>query len=55
MFPIVSAHIEDAHDFYAAIAAGVDDIAHMPFVGKNDPHRYRIDETDLRAAAARGV
>jgi hypothetical protein len=51
----VSAHVENAHDFHVAIAAGVDDIAHMPFVGRDDPARYRIDEADLRAAAARGV
>ena len=51
----VSAHIENAHDFHVAIAAGVDDIAHMPFVGKDDPDRYRLAEADLRAAAARGV
>jgi hypothetical protein len=51
----VSAHIENAHDFHVAIAAGVDDIAHMPFVDKDYPERYRIDEADLRAAAARGV
>jgi hypothetical protein len=51
----VSAHIENAHDFHVAIAAGVDDIAHMPFVGKDNPDRYRIDDADLRAAAARGV
>lgn len=43
----VSAHIETAHDFHLAIAAGVDDIAHMPFVSKDDPERYRIDGADL--------
>jgi len=51
----VSAHIENAYDFHIAIAAGVDDIAHMPFVDKNRPDQYRLDEADLRAAAARGV
>jgi hypothetical protein len=51
----VSAHIENAHDFHVAIAAGVDDIAHMPFVDKDHPDRYRIDAADLRAASARGV
>jgi len=51
----VSAHIENAHDFHVAIAAGVDDIAHMPFVDKDKPDSYRIAETDLRAAAARGA
>lgn len=51
----VSAHIEDAHDFHVAIAAGVDDIAHMPFVDKDEPDSYRIAEADLRTAAARGA
>jgi len=51
----VSAHIENAHDFHVAIAAGVDDIAHMPFVDKAQPDTYRLDPADLAAAAARGV
>ncbi len=51
----VSAHIENAHDFHVAIAAGVDDIAHMPFVDKKTPDSYRLAEADLRAAAARGA
>ena len=45
----VSAHIENAHDFHVAMAAGVDDIAHMPFVDKDNPDRYRLAEPDLRA------
>jgi hypothetical protein len=51
----VSAHIENAHDFHVAIAAGVDDIAHMPFVDQDHPDRYLLAEADLRAAAVRGV
>lgn len=51
----VSAHIENAHDFHVAIAAGVDDIAHMPFVDSEKPESYRLANDDLRAAAARGV
>ena len=51
----VSAHIENAHDFHVAIAAGADDIAHMPFVDKVNPDRYRLAEADLRAAASRRV
>jgi Amidohydrolase family len=51
----VSAHIENAHDFHVAIAAGVDDIAHMPFVAAEQPETYRLADADLRAAAARGV
>ena len=49
----VSAHIENAHDFHVAIAAGVDDIAHMPFVDKDNPDRHRLAEADLRMAASR--
>ena len=51
----VSAHIENAHDFHVAIAAGVDDIAHMPFVDSRNPESYRLADDDLRAAAVRGV
>jgi imidazolonepropionase-like amidohydrolase len=51
----VSAHIENAHDFHVAIAAGVDDIAHMPFVAVERRDSYRLADADLRAAAARGV
>jgi hypothetical protein len=50
----VSAHIEDAADFHAAVAGGVDDIAHMPFVDKEHPERYRLDPADLRELAAHG-
>jgi len=50
----VAAHIEDAADFHTAIAAGVDDIAHMPFV--EDPaETYRLADVDVAAACARGV
>lgn len=51
----VSAHIENAHDFHVAIAAGADEIAHMPFVDSANPQTYRLADDDLRAAAARGV
>jgi hypothetical protein len=51
----VSAHIENAHDFHVAIAAGVDDIAHMPFVSATDRDTYRLADADLHAAAARRV
>ena len=51
----VSAHIVDAHDFHVAIAAGVDDIGHMPFVARDDPGSYRLADADLVAAAARRV
>ena len=51
----VSAHVENAHDFHVAMAAGVDDIAHMPFVDKDNPNRYPLAEPDLRLAASRGA
>jgi hypothetical protein len=51
----VSAHIEDAADFHVAIAAGVDEIAHLPFVEADRPERFRLADADLRAAATRGV
>jgi imidazolonepropionase-like amidohydrolase len=49
----VMAHIEDAHDFNVAIAAGADDIAHLPFVDAADREAYRIADADIRAAGAR--
>jgi hypothetical protein len=51
----VAAHIEDAADFHVAVAGGVDDIAHMPFVAADHPETYRIDPADLAAAAKRHV
>ena len=51
----VVAHIASAHDFHVAIAAGADDIAHLPFVEGNDLARYRLADADLRAAGARHV
>lgn len=51
----VSAHIENAHDFHVAIAAGADDIAHMPFVEAARRDSYRLADADLRTAAAHGV
>jgi len=49
----VAAHIVTANDFHVAIAAGVDDIAHLPFVQAGDVERYRLAEADVRAAGAR--
>jgi hypothetical protein len=57
----VAAHIETAADFRAAIAAGVDQVAHMPgFRGNErtqlpDPAPYELADSDARAAARRGV
>jgi imidazolonepropionase-like amidohydrolase len=49
----VTAHIVTAHDFHVAVAAGVDDIAHLPFVATPDLAAYRIADGDVRAAGAR--
>lgn len=51
----VSAHIENAHDFHVAMAAGVDDIAHLPFVEAADLEGYRLAEADVRTAGARSA
>ena len=57
----VSAHVESAADFHHALAAGVDEINHMPgFRGdaKNefpDPTVYEIAEADAKLAARKGT
>jgi imidazolonepropionase-like amidohydrolase len=51
----VSAHIESAADFAIAVASGVDDIAHLPFVSASDPESYRLADSDVRAAGVRGM
>lgn len=60
----VSAHIESAADFHAAVAAGVDEINHMPgFRPDRDSvstfsrgaARYAIAPPDARLAARRGI
>ena len=57
----VAVHIEDAADFRTAVAAGADQIAHMPgFRGDErvqlaDPAPYTLSDADARAAAQRGV
>lgn len=43
----VSAHIENAHDFHVAVSAGVDEIAHMPFVEGEALAAYRLADHDL--------
>ncbi len=45
----VSAHIENAHDFHVAVAAGADEIAHMPFVDGADLAGYRLANEDIGA------
>ena len=44
----VSAHIENAHDFHVAMAAGVDEISHLPFVDADKPESYRLRKEDMR-------
>jgi imidazolonepropionase-like amidohydrolase len=60
----VSTHIESAADFHAAVAAGVDEINHMPgFRPDRDSvsamthgvKRYEIAPADARLAAQRGI
>jgi hypothetical protein len=57
----VAAHIETAADFRTAIAAGVDQVAHMPgFRGNEheqlpDPAPYTITDADARETARRGI
>ena len=54
----VSTHIESAADFRHAVAAGVDEINHMPGF-RGDPRledsRYEITEEDARLATERGI
>jgi imidazolonepropionase-like amidohydrolase len=47
----ITAHIDTGPDFHYAVAAGVDEIAHMP--GRREPEVIR--EVDARLAAERGV
>ncbi len=51
----VSAHVETAADFRAALEAGVDQIGHVPgyFAGFDEgPERFRLDEASAARAAA---
>lgn len=54
----VTTHVETAADFHHAVAAGVDEINHLP--GYNIPasqplSRYQISEQDARLAARKGI
>lgn len=54
----VTAHIETAADFHAALAAGVDEINHLPghYLPTTQPaSRFEVSEEDAREAARRGV
>ncbi len=47
----VSAHVETAYDFHVAVAAGVDEIAHLPEIRNGKP----IAVKDMIAAKEKGV
>lgn len=57
----VVAHVESAADFHVAVAAGVDQVAHLPGFRGNpdtalpDPSRYQIREADARLAASKRI
>lgn len=54
----VSVHVETAADFHVAVAAGADEINHLPGFradAKVPLERYRIADTDARAASERGI
>jgi predicted amidohydrolase YtcJ len=59
----VSTHVETAADFRAAVAAGVDEINHLPgfrpegnaLPGYEKLARYQLTEADARAARSRGI
>jgi imidazolonepropionase-like amidohydrolase len=47
----VSVHVNSTHDFHVAVAAGVEEVAHLP--GYREPHF--IDKADAVEAARRGI
>jgi hypothetical protein len=51
----VSAHVSTAADFRAAVASGVDQLAHLPGQRSNAPAPYLLTDADAASAAARGV
>ncbi len=54
----VSAHVNTAADYRAALAGGVDEMAHMPGVSMAadiEPERYWLTQADARETARRGV
>jgi imidazolonepropionase-like amidohydrolase len=58
----VVVHVESAADFHVAVAAGVNQIAHMPGFWPSDEaiaqksfDRYRISETDARVAGKKHI
>jgi hypothetical protein len=57
----VSTHVETAADFHAAVAAGVNEINHIPGFRGNEqmqipePRRFQISRADARMAAAKNI
>ncbi len=54
----VSAHVESAADYHTSLAAGVDEIAHLPgyYIAEGEDARaYEISAADAGATAGRGV
>lgn len=54
----VTAHVQSAYDFGIAVAAGVDEIAHLPGYHWREEHeryRHRITDAEANATAAAGV
>jgi imidazolonepropionase-like amidohydrolase len=51
----VSAHVYTAADFRAAVASGVDQIAHIPGGRQNDPAPFLLTDADAASAAAKGI
>jgi hypothetical protein len=51
----VSAHVYTAADFRAAVASGVDQIAHIPGGRANDPAPFLLTDADAASAAAKGI
>jgi imidazolonepropionase-like amidohydrolase len=57
----VAVHVESAADFHVAVAAGVDQVAHLPGFRGNadaalpDPAPYRIRDADAQLAARKGI
>jgi len=54
----VSAHVDTVTDYRIALAAGVDEMAHLPgyYIDLNDdPQKYQLMKEDIKETARRGV
>ncbi len=54
----VAAHIDTAHDFHVAVAAGVDEMGHLPGYGmaaSEDAGQFRLAQADVEEAGRRHV